>query len=79
MVRRLLGWIVAKPLETRGECKEHTKELLARAARLDHLQETGPNLLNSRNVGRKDTKVTRHSRHVHLGHLNVVVERLALE
>lgn len=58
---------------------KHTEELLACATRLDHLQETGPDLLNGWNVSRKDTEVTAHGRHVHLGHFNVVVERLESE
>lgn len=56
-----------------------TEELLAGAARLNHLQQTRPDLLNGRHVGRKDTKVTGHGGHVHLSHLNVVVERLESE
>ena len=58
---------------------KHTKELLASAARFNHLQETRPDLLNSRHVGRKDTEITGHSRHVYLSHLDVVVERLESE
>lgn len=62
-----------------GDCKVsriRTEELLASATRLNHLKHTRTNLLHSRDVGRKNTKVTRDGRDVHLRHLNTIVDGL---
>lgn len=52
------------------------KPLVAGARALNNLEHTRAELLDSRDMRRKDTKVTSRGRHVDLGHLRAIVNGL---